>query len=295
MSPDDWHLLRQNYSGTTIIVSSNSGYTGHALSVRGVNAKTIAGSTDPIAINIDGTIAGNLDLSTNAIDGDSSGGPTVSINSDGSARGAYGIAEAKSFSFLSDIGAVSVSGSGTLTAWGNIANSKPPLFIPLTVPNIENSKKVIGSGSSGYQSFYVSTTNNELLKINYNYETGDPEATSISSDCVDFDAAFAAFGGWSLTIKEDKTVCYSGNISHTARMVIPDGLNDIIEVATGSFYSVALRSDGTIIGWRHYKYDTFERELPEFSLPPQLTHADGVSINEDPYNDAIVLFRRRAL
>lgn len=79
--------------------------------------------------------------------------------------------------------------------------------------------------------------------------------------------------GHSLALKSDGTVVAWG-YAHEGQLAVPEGLNQVIGIATGRVHSLALKSDGSVVAWG---YNPFGSVAP----PPGLSNV--VAIAADGY------------
>ena len=77
--------------------------------------------------------------------------------------------------------------------------------------------------------------------------------------------------GHSLALKSDGTVVAWG-YDHKGQLAVPDGLNQVVAIATGRVHSLALKSDGTVVAWG---YNPFGRVAP----PPGLSNVVAIAAN----------------
>jgi alpha-tubulin suppressor-like RCC1 family protein len=83
------------------------------------------------------------------------------------------------------------------------------------------------------------------------------------------DAVFVAGGSWhSLVLKSDGSILAWGNNSYHQRDV-PVALSDAVAISAGNFHNLALRSNGTVVGWG-------KNEAGETNVPTGLNNAIAI-------------------
>ena len=82
--------------------------------------------------------------------------------------------------------------------------------------------------------------------------------------------ADAAAGDHSLALKSDGTVIGWGNSSDAAAFQIPGGLSGVVAITTAPEHSLALKHDGTVVGWGSNIYG-------QLAFPPGLTGVKAIA------------------
>ena len=81
--------------------------------------------------------------------------------------------------------------------------------------------------------------------------------------------AIAAGSDYSLALKADGTVVGWGN-NFYGQITIPAGLTNVVAIAAGDLHSLALKADGTVVGWGDNSYG-------ETTIPGGLTNVVAIA------------------
>src|ERR1017187_7144269 len=82
--------------------------------------------------------------------------------------------------------------------------------------------------------------------------------------------AIAAGNSYSLALKDDGTVVAWGQNSY-GQTNIPPGLENVVAIASGEGHNLALRGDGTVVAWGRNDYG-------QTNVPPDLTNVVAISV-----------------
>ena len=79
----------------------------------------------------------------------------------------------------------------------------------------------------------------------------------------------AGGGGHSLAVKSDGTVVAWGR-NDFSQAAVPQGLSNVVAISAGGFHSLALQVDGTVIAWGYNYYG-------QSNVPDDLSHVKGIA------------------
>ncbi|MBU3665096.1 MAG: hypothetical protein FGM15_04350 [Chthoniobacterales bacterium] len=205
-----------------------------------------AGSSDSIAVKLDGTIeswGAMLDQSLQHI-------PSYVP------EGVANVVQIESgFDYK-----VALKGDGTVAVWGWLWDG----YSHLAAPDASGLTGVVqvSAGASHYTVLKADGTVESRGSNNWgelNVPTGLSDVIQVSAGAYH-----------SVALKRDGKVVVWGQFNHSSVYQVPESLNGVVKVAAGDHFTLALKSDGTVVAWGLNQFG-------QLSVPPSLTDVVDIS------------------
>jgi alpha-tubulin suppressor-like RCC1 family protein len=167
---------------------------------------------------------------------------------------------------------LALQADGTVVGWGYDADGET------TIPSGLSRVVAIAAGDGDSLALQADGT---VVGWGFNYcgeATGVPTTTSpfdnsgpvvIGGQVLSGVVAIAAGDVHSLALKADGTVVGWGD-NEFGQATIPAGLSNVVAIAAGSYHSLALKADGTVVGWG-------DNEYGETTIPAGLSNVVAIA------------------